>query len=476
MHFSTHRDAHPSPCFLFNTCPFEIPSGCQHTQSAPVMDVNEIARATQTEHQITWYEKLMSETGLQTIYNLASSFNNGRPCVRGYSDCGEWVRKGGYNMSFWVKFEDSTRWVVRFPMVGAIAPQLVDEKVKTEVATMMFLSEKTSIPVPHIIAYGLTGNQHHPNGLPFMIMNHMPGQPLSQVWSMLDMANRNKICERLSDVFLQLCSHPFDRVGALTLDSSNHWTLTNRPLTRALASLQRDGIELHLASTYESASEYFTSYFTHHMRRFIEQPNSTDDISDGREKYAALSLFQELMPRFLNKELDKGPFILCHGDLHQPNLLVDDSYEIVAVLDWEWSCVLPVQVALLPPPCLSPFKIHDLALGTGRKEFLETSTEFLDRLCDKVSPHLRTGTLSKLLKQMLSSGGYWFGQAIHDIYNFEYLFWDNLFPLTYEMTEAEAIRLVFENPHHQSAEEMIKKKIEENRDYVNELRVLKVLV
>jgi len=100
-----------------------------------------------------------------------------------------------------------------------------------------------------------------------------------------------------------------------------------------LTSLQREGIELHLASTYESASQYFTSYFMHHRRRFFEQPNSTDDISDGREKYAALSLFEKVMPQFLNKELDKRPFILCHGDLHQSNLLINDSYEIVAILD-----------------------------------------------------------------------------------------------------------------------------------------------
>jgi len=77
---------------------------------------------------------------------------------------------------------------------------------------------------------------------------------------------------------------------------------------------------------------------------------------------------------------------------------------------------------------------------------------------------------------MISSGGYWFGQAIHDIYNFKYLFWDNLFPLMHEMTEAEAIRLVFEDTQHKSAEEVIKNKIEENTDYVNQLKDLKVLV
>ena len=54
-------------------------------------------------------------------------------------------------MSFWVQFDDETKWVVRFPMIGAIARE--HEKVKTEVATMMFLSEKTTIPTPQLIGY-----------------------------------------------------------------------------------------------------------------------------------------------------------------------------------------------------------------------------------------------------------------------------------------------------------------------------------
>src|SRR5262245_5942800 len=117
------------------------------------MDVNEITRAEQTRIQWSWYETLTSDNGLEAIYALASSFNNGCRCFRGYDDSGVWVRKGGYNMSFWVEFDDSTKWVVRFPMFGAIAPELIDEKLKTEVATMMFLSAETTIPIPKLVGY-----------------------------------------------------------------------------------------------------------------------------------------------------------------------------------------------------------------------------------------------------------------------------------------------------------------------------------
>jgi len=303
----------------------------------------------------------------------------------------------------------------------------------------------------------------------------MHGTPFPIIWEGMDTTAKEMIYEQLADIYMQLRSQSFDRVGALTLDNCNRWTLSNRPLTRPLASLQRDGIEVRMAPYYKSASEYFTAYFDHHRRRYIEQPNSIYDVSDAREKYAGLSLFEELIPRFIARQYNEGPFVLCHGDFHQPNLLVNDDFEIVAVLDWEWSCVIPIQVACLPPLCLSPLKMEELALGNGPDEFFKAAGVFLDCLGDKECSTFGERTMSKMLKEMMSNGGYWFGQAIHDIYNFEYLFWDKLFPVSYGMSEQNAIDDVFNSPEHQSAEGTIQKKLKENAEYVNKLQELKVI-
>jgi hypothetical protein len=360
-------------------------------------------------------------------------------------------------------------------MVGAIAPELVDEKLKTEVATMQFLSDKTTIPVPRLIAYGLTGNPYHRDGLPFLILVHVPGKPLSTIWEELENPAKRKIYQQLADIAMQLRLQPFDRIGALTLDDRERWTLSNRPLTADLANLQRDGIEIRMTPCYTSALKYFTDYFNHHRRRFLEQPNSTDDVSDAREKYAGLSLFETLISQFVNREYNEGPFVLCHGDLHQPNLLIDDDLQIIAVLDWEWSCVLPMQVACLPPICLSPLKVENLALGEGREEFIEAAEYFLGCFGEKEYAIFGERIFSDTLKQMMSNGGYWFNLAIQDIYNFEYLFWDNLFPISHRLSESEAIDSVFNSSQHQSAEEIIERKLQENVEYMIELEILKVL-
>jgi hypothetical protein len=357
-------------------------------------------------------------------------------------------------------------------MVGAIARELVDEKLKIEIATMMFVATETTIPIPKLIGYGLTGNTHHLNGLPFLILTHVPGKPLSGVWDELDEAAKVKIYDQMADITIQLRSHPFDRIGSLTVDDRGQWSLSNRPLGRPLASLQRDGIDIRMAQSYSSSLDYFTDYFCHHRRRFMEQPNSASDHLDAREKYAGLSLFESLIPTYVNHEFNEGPFVLRHGDLHLPNILVDEHLQIVAVLDWEWSCVLPIQVACLPPLCMSDRKVDELALGEGRDQFFAAVDVFLDRLREKevsIPPEMH---LSTTLKQLMSNGGYWFGLAIQEIYTFEYLFWDNLFPISWDVSENKAIDSIFTGPSAAFAEEIVAQKLREYAEYSKTLQAL----
>lgn len=76
---------------------------------------------------------------LEEIYRLTSFFNNNHSYDCGHNKLGAWIRKDGYNISFWIKFDDAIIWVIRFPMIGVIALELVDEKLKMEVVIMKFL-------------------------------------------------------------------------------------------------------------------------------------------------------------------------------------------------------------------------------------------------------------------------------------------------------------------------------------------------
>ncbi|RDL31083.1 uncharacterized protein BP5553_09872 [Venustampulla echinocandica] len=65
-----------------------------------------------------------------------------------------------------------------------------------------------------------------------------------------------------------------------------------------------------------------------------------------------------------------------HGDLELFNLILDDDMNIISVLDWEWSRVVPCQF-FKPPLWLSSSTIQDLSYGYRYKDFLEPFDKFL---------------------------------------------------------------------------------------------------
>jgi len=92
------------------------------------------------------------------------------------------------------------------------------------------------------------------------------------------------------------------------------------------------------------------------------------DIADDAFEYIMFMAFSDLHTKrklyynhyFRNhikqweaRHLGKGPFVLAHGDFYPQNLIVNDEGDIVGVLDWERSHVVPRQL-FYPPLWLHP--------------------------------------------------------------------------------------------------------------------------
>ena len=64
--------------------------------------------------------------------------------------------------------------------------------------------------------------------------------------------------------------------------------------------------------------------------------------------------------------------------LHKSNLLEYENLRIVAVFDWEWSTIVPLQLSCLPPVCLATVAIARLARNEGLEDFIGVVEIFLD--------------------------------------------------------------------------------------------------
>lgn len=95
-------------------------------------------------------------------------------------------------------------------------------------------------------------------------------------------------------------------------------------------------------------------------------------------------LFHEHTRKWTDPALDQGPFVLVHGDLGPHNLIVDDGMKVTAVIDWEWSRVVPVQF-FAPPLWLTCRDTVSLSAPSSCKLYMMTGLERKQAQCVKLS-------------------------------------------------------------------------------------------
>ncbi|KHN96096.1 phosphotransferase enzyme family protein [Metarhizium album ARSEF 1941] len=226
-------------------------------------------------------------------------------------------------------------------------------KLESEIATMSLVAERTTIPVPNIIAYSLAETSDPLST--YIIMEYVDGGTLSiQRLQSATAAQRDNLYKSLAQVYIQLRRLEFPAIGRLA-SSPRGFQVCRRALTIDVNGLQIEGLNpfatqasYHAGNdTLDSANEYIAMRLQISWNAFL---NSRNNIEPGMAASVLyhLQLFCKHVEKWKDATLDRGPFVLAHGDLGPQNLIVDDSLEIRAVIDWEWSRVIPLQ--LFTPP------------------------------------------------------------------------------------------------------------------------------
>ncbi|KAJ8132847.1 hypothetical protein O1611_g774 [Lasiodiplodia mahajangana] len=92
----------------------------------------------------------------------------------------------------------------------------------------------------------------------------------------------------------------------------------------------------------------------------MNQSSVTDDEQQGANTLYHLHIFGKYAEKWVDRRLEKGPFVLVYGDLEPCSLLVDNDMRVVCILDWEQSRVVPLQF-FKPPLWLANPLAMDLA-------------------------------------------------------------------------------------------------------------------
>lgn len=164
-----------------------------------------------------------------------------------------------------------------------------------------------------------------------------------------------------------------------------------------------------------------------------KQRNSIDDAEDARRKYILRQRVKELVPHFVSKKFDAGPFKPYCEDIRPGNVLIDENtLQITGVIDWEWTYAAPYQFLFSPPPWLV---VGDPIAWTTRCEELykERFPLFIRALQDaeegaeQVRAMPMEQRMSSLMLHSYTSGQFWFVQLLQQAFMFdEEVLWPNI--------------------------------------------------
>lgn len=174
----------------------------------------------------------------------------------------------------------------------------------SEAEAMRFVSRMTNIPVPQVHeSYVLTGKG-------YILMDRVPGTPLSKIWKHLSPVQRGPLVNQLRDIVKELGSLRGDFFGALWNEPSLDVFFIHLPFKN---------LEL--------------SYGPFKTRQQYNQ-GLVDALHNARPEGQLDEWDQGLIEQL--RQLTDDTKVFSHGDLHLSNIMVDEqTHRIAGIIDWE---------------------------------------------------------------------------------------------------------------------------------------------
>lgn len=241
---------------------------------------------------------------------------------------------GCANYHAWLHFEDGERWIVRIPRSGFsdVPPDLVEYLVMSEYATLKFL-ESTQVPAPKPFAYGISSDPTNRVGVSYLLMQALPGEPFYA--HKASESQKKYVFNQLAEILIELAKHPLPRAGSLTIN--NDEVIVGPVASNRFVTLETYG-------PFDTALEYLTSILEQHL----------DLIADGQlypeypvEAFLFFHFLQQNIQHLVSGDMPEQ-FFLKHVDDKGDHLLVDESFNITGIIDWQFARAVPASEAFGP--------------------------------------------------------------------------------------------------------------------------------
>lgn len=250
-------------------------------------------------------------------------------------------------------------------MMRVSLPVYPRHKTRAEVATLRWVRDNTSVPVPTV--YDFDDSNDNEVGFEWILMEFMGGRPAHERWWAMTMEQKVAFAQRIAMFQAELSGRgraesTFKRIGTLTLDrpAGEDATAGNRIAVGPLVAPEffvGEKLFYHVPrGPFHSSHDWLAAQLNIIMFHQMTILSKTDDEDEQEDAEDALGLSAKLMC-LVPKVFPPSPSAaettgLYHHDLHLNNILVSDQGDITAVLDWECVSALPLWMATRPPKFL----------------------------------------------------------------------------------------------------------------------------
>lgn len=338
------------------------------------------------------------------LCQYASKLNKNEPCTMDPQ-----TTMGGRNLVRIIKFDNNTRWIARLRITtsDAIANGAFALTLQEEVDCMQLVKERTSIPVPTV--FGYIANPQNDIGASFMLIECLIGNTAISLECEEPMTSQQRTAfyAEMARIQTEMSSLTFPKIGTVIRLHSGTYDIGPLP---------------GLGGPFDTATEYLEAW-----AESAKFPNLEDvrvscngaaggkivDNKEVEEKISKLEASILTFPSRLKKLAaniplrNDGPFPLIHSDFASWNVLVDDDYNVVGVIDWEYSHTGPWEMVhfamgFMPTPApMSPSEWYDSA-GMPLKENLKKTFKEMEEYVDVVRQVEQAKALSPTLSAVLS--------------------------------------------------------------------------
>lgn len=207
---------------------------------------------------------------------------------------------------------------------------------------MIYLQQHTRIPTPRVFHWACESDPTNPLGAGYILMEKLDGKPLD--WGSAAPEQREKIMQQLADVFLDIEKHPFNLMGSLTSVGE-----PPRFQIQALA----DPATFRVGSggplgPFPSSLEGMRAILESHLRMIASgEIRALDSVDTYLVHRFRLDVIHQVFP-------STGQFFLKHPDDKGDHILVNDSFDIVGIIDWEWTQTVSKENAFCSPCMMWP--------------------------------------------------------------------------------------------------------------------------